>query len=156
MLETRIVCKNLPKVFYYPSGIIDKMDNLTKMKVRQEQREYLMKEIERFEFDIEQNEFAYHTESYRLEYGLSQTSVNTELFNRCLNAYLNFRTESSIRHIHYRAAWLRMKLNSPRHRHKSTEPWQTSVYPQVIIEASNLQLTQKELAFLSSEGKRIN
>lgn len=156
MFETRIVCRNLPKVFYYPSEIIDKMDNPSKMKVRQEQREYLMKEIERFEFDIEQHEFAYQKEWYRLEHGLSQTSANTELFNRCLNAYLNFRTESGKRRIHYRAAWLRMKLKSPRHRHRSSEPWQTSVYPQVIIEASHLKLTQKELAFLSSEGKRAH
>ena len=94
MLETRIVCKNLPKVLYYPSEIIGKMDNPTKMKVHQEQREYLMKDIERFELDIEQHEFAYQKEWYRLEHGWSQASVNTEIFNRCLSTYLNFWTES--------------------------------------------------------------
>ena len=174
ILEERIISKRLPCVinnleFTSPSvGVMQYTNNNMngnslqqneqryRKSIQEYKRQYLMKILEEYEYNIEELEYLYQKELFRLEYDLLEEVEQKNTFICCLHDYLNHRTSQTIHEIRYKQARFRFKLAHPRHRRSSTKASglkPISVYPEAIIETTAKNLfTEKELDFLSSKG----
>lgn len=159
MLQQRIFSRKLPKSF----------DSLTTNKevghdernhhknLQELKRKTLDAEIERHEKKIQGYEELYRQKLVAFEFDLShrvdhhQKHLTNNIIT-CIKAYLDHRTNLSIRRIRYEESLLRTKLL--RHRlNRRLKNKVTHVYPQVIIDSSTISLSSRQLDYLSTNGK---
>ena len=166
MFEQRILCRKLPKSFDRIQAESNEQEDANKHNkiIQDMKRQALHLRLKQYEINIQKYENMYEQELVIFECQQSETSSNSvhdpmkDIPINVLKKYLTQKTNSLIRKTRYNERCFRTKLLRRRHSysHSSLMPKETSdVYPLVIIDMPKICLSQRELDYLSRNGKFI-
>jgi DNA gyrase/topoisomerase IV subunit B len=160
MLEQRILCHKLPKAFdcMKMDNIQEPCENKRNKIIQELKRRMLNGELERYENKIQQYEHLYQQELTTLHAQImNPTSPShkgqVDILLYVINLYFNQQTTKFIRKIRYQESCLHAKLVRHHRRDLSSIKKTADVYPQTIVDVTNLSLNRIQLDYLSRNGK---
>jgi DNA gyrase/topoisomerase IV subunit B len=160
MFEQRILCHKLPKSFDPIRTDIeqDHCANKRNKIIQELKRRMLNKELEKYEQKIQHYEHLYQQELATLHEQIlnppsSKQKWQVETLMYFVKQYFSHHTDRFLRQIRYRESCRHAKLLRHYRRHSALSHKTVDVYPQTIIDVSNIGLNRTQLNYLSHNGE---
>ncbi len=122
-------------------------------------RQMLNAELEQYELKIQHYEHLYEQELAIFQSEIHKTESSHQIGHLnelmyCVKIYINHHTTLFLLQIRYKESCFHVKLLRHYRNYQSRSPNKTiDVYPQIIVDVSNVSLNQNQLDYLSRTGK---
>ena len=165
MFEQRIVCHRLPKSVDRTTTDLEQrqLTNKHKKMVQELKRLILNVELEDYETAIQQYECSYQQELATLEQQIRNPTSDehrcqTDTLMYFLHSYLKHLTDRLLRRVRFKESCLRANLrrHQRRRQQSSSHEGKIDVYPQIIVDVSEVSLNQTQLDYLSHNGEQCS